>query len=70
MIIMMIDSSMTRWELLQAFRKIAVILFMEMDHSDASTIKLRRIVLDVLVENNSETPVFFGSGEDKNNLGA
>lgn len=66
MIIMMIDSSMTRWELLQAFRKIAVILFMEMNHNDELVKRVRLIVLDVLIENNSETPVFFGAGEDKN----
>lgn len=57
----MIDLSMTRYELIQAFRKIAQVLFLD-GHDEIMTLhKVKAIVIDVLTEN--ESPIVFGSDD-------
>ena len=57
---------MTRWELIQAFRKLARILFVEAYHNeDDALLKVKALVIDVLTESDNDLPVKFGADENK-----
>lgn len=61
----MIIFSMTRWELIQAFNKLAKILFISTDlDSDEILLKVKALVIDVLTENTNDVPLKFGASED------
>ncbi len=57
---------MTRYELLQAFYRLARILFMEGQADQDQTIgRVKELVMNVLTENGNEMPLKFGAGDDE-----
>lgn len=65
--IMMLDLSMTRWELIQAFNKIARILFIDGYRNQEEALqKVKVLVIDVLTElQGNGHPVKFEVSDDK-----